>query len=143
MIGHRQIDPTHAYIDATEQSVLSASINNGTGLVNFDNDLWSNGSARYQFIQDIFNFSSGGATSGSGVTIADATHYVTNRHVAAESIPTSAMTLAGITLPPSGQALAVSTGQPIVAITTHGAGRALQWGSYDWMSYTCSALYMG
>ena len=49
IIGQRQIDSDNAYLDITEQAIISAAVNAGTGLVNFDNDLSSDGSTgRYQ-----------------------------------------------------------------------------------------------
>ena len=64
VIGHRQIDPGHSYLDSTEQSALTAAVNAGTGLVNFDNDLSATGSPRYAFVQQVFNFGTGGSISG-------------------------------------------------------------------------------
>ena len=40
IVGHRQLDPTSTYLDTYEQSDLSAAVNAGTGLINFDNNLW-------------------------------------------------------------------------------------------------------
>ena len=69
IIGHRQLDPTDAYLDATEEGHITAAVNAGTGLVNFDNDLSMGGStARYQFIEDIFGFGYVTPTTGAGVT---------------------------------------------------------------------------
>ncbi|MGD1994877.1 MAG: hypothetical protein PVI59_16915, partial [Anaerolineae bacterium] len=57
IIGHRQLDPDDVYLDATEEGYISAAVNAGTGLVNFDNDLSIGGSTpRYQFVQDVFGF---------------------------------------------------------------------------------------
>jgi hypothetical protein len=44
------------------------------------------------------------------------------------------MTLAGISLPEGVTALATTGSQPFLAVTTSGLGRAVQWGTYDWMS---------
>ena len=69
IIGHRQLDLGGTYLTAAEQEQITAAVNGGTGLVNFDNDLWTAaGTARYSFLQSIFNFSPGGETSGSGVS---------------------------------------------------------------------------
>ena len=46
------------------------------------------------------------------------------------------MRLAGIALPATATAVAVSGEQPFVAVTTYGSGHAVQWGSYDWMSHS-------
>ena len=135
IIGHRQIDVDGTYLDAAEENTLATAVSAGTGLVNFDNDLWtSGGAARYPFLQSIFQFVRGGSTTGSGVTFSG-THYITARHATDQSISTGAMRLAGITLPASATAVAASGNQPFVAVTTHGSGRAVQWSSYDWMSH--------
>lgn len=135
VVGHRQLDLQSAYLDAAEDGTISAAINAGTGLINFDNDLWTaTSTSRYQFVRDAFNFGRGGVTSGSGVAFTGASHYITERHWAGESIDTGAMTLAGITLPPAVTALALTGSQPTLAATTYGSGRAVQWGTYDWAS---------
>jgi hypothetical protein len=304
IIGHRQLDVDNLYLDPTEQRLLLAAVDAGSGLINFDNDLWRDGdTSRYQFVSDVFNFSRLGSTSGSGVIVTDASgaasatincwedshqepvlvtttnpadinladgrwteffyqaarpfptvvagadeyensglpvmrfyasgipngsydvyanlytstagrdmryyygyspaapktyfvdtvggsggptehslyrlgsvtitdgnfsiyvqdadllsgsypvfgwawvqltpvglspssmHYITSRHEVDESIPTGTMMLAGIGLPSTATALAVTGDQPFVAVTSHGSGRAVQWGSYDWMSH--------
>ena len=49
VIGHRQLDLTHAYLDTTEEGFISAAVNSGAGLVNFDNALSGDGvSPRYR-----------------------------------------------------------------------------------------------
>jgi hypothetical protein len=70
-------------------------------------------------------------------------HYITARHQANESISTGSMTMAGITLPTSVTALASSGGQPFLAVTSYGQGRAVQWGSYNWMSYNVKGPFYG
>ncbi|MFN2154937.1 MAG: hypothetical protein ACK2UX_06850, partial [Anaerolineae bacterium] len=60
-------------------------------------------------------------------------HYITERHEDGETISTGDMTLAGITLPPEADSLAATGTQPFLAVTTSGLGRAVQWGSYDWI----------
>lgn len=143
VIGHRQLDPALAYLDATEESFISAAVYAGTGLVNFDNGLSADGvNPRYQFITDVFDFGYGGATSGWGVSFpgdsqdGGVLHYIAERHTPGESLTTGGMNLAGVTLPADVTSVArvASTGQPFIAATTYGAGRAVQWGSYDWMS---------
>ena len=64
----------------------------------------------------------------------DDMHYITDRHEAGEFIGTGSMTLAGITLPEDVTSIATSSSQPFLAVTTSGGGRAVQWGTYDWMS---------
>jgi len=136
VIGHRQLDLTHAYLDTTEEGFNSAAVNSGAGLVNFDNVLSGDGiSPRYQFIHDVFGFGYGGAISGSGVSFpSDKLHYIAERHSPDEAIATGQMSLAGVTLPGDVSAVASTGTQPLIAVTTHGTGRAVQWGSYAWMS---------
>ncbi|MBN1657283.1 MAG: hypothetical protein JXA93_02725 [Anaerolineae bacterium] len=302
IVGHRQIDIAGTYLDATEQAYISTAVDNGTGLVNFDNDLSADGATgRYQFVQDIFDFgyvapsSQAGVTflsdSGSyvrincwedahqepilpttsnvgdlvpddnqwteflwtsrgypalfagydetpplmrfygavpdgeyqliahlywshnlryywGYTAADPEvysydvtsgvsgdfadyelgtvtvtggqfdlyvqnadpltggveylfygwawirlvptgappaemHYITERHEAGETISTASMTMAGITLPATATSLATSGTQPFLSVTASGLGRAVQWGSYDWMSHAVKGPVYG
>ena len=83
----------------------------------------------------VFGFGYGGAVSGSGVTFPNgALHYIAERHAPGEAIATGQMSLAGVTLPGDVTAVAVTGAQPFVAVTTYGVGRAVQWGSYAWMS---------
>jgi len=132
VIGHRQLDLTHAYLDTTEEGFISAAVNSGAGLVNFDNALSGDGvSPRYSFINDVFGFGYGGAVSGSGVSFpSDKLHYIAERHSPGEAIATGQMSLAGVTLPGDVSAVASTGTQPLIAVTTHGTGRAVQWGSY-------------
>lgn len=51
--------------------------------------------------------------------------------------------MAGVTLPPQVTALAVSSNQPFLAVTTYGQGRAVQWGSYAWMSHAVKGPMFG
>ena len=145
IIGHRQLDPTNTYLDAYEQADLSAAVNAGTGLVNFDNSLWgAGGVSLYPFVQDVFGFGYVNATSGSGVTFpVGTTHYITARHQEGESISTGGMTLAGITMPADVTALATTGSQPFLAVTMYGQGNAVQWGSYNWMSPSVKGPIMG
>jgi hypothetical protein len=145
IIGHRQIDPYNTYLDSTEEANISAAVSAGTGLVNFDDDLSGDGiNPRYEFVDDIFHFGYGAVSTGSGVTFpSPQTHYVTERHGPTESIGTLTMSLAGITLPGGVTALAVTNTEPFVAVTTHGQGHAVQWGSYDWMSHSIKGPVYG
>ena len=139
--GHRQLDVGGTYLDAAEQDAIAAAVNHGTGLVNLDNDLWTvAGAPRYQFVQSVFNFARGGSTTGSGVTFVAAgggsASYITARHAVGETISTGVMGLARISLPSTATGLAFSGDQPVVAVTSLGAGHAVQWGSYDWASHS-------
>ena len=149
IVGHRGLDTAGTSLDTTEQAILSAAVSAGTGLVNFDNNLSADGATpRYQFIQDVFTFGYDTSTSGSDVTFADpALSYIIARHTNGQTITTSTMSLAGITLPGDVTALATaatpSTSQPFVAITTYGTGRAVQFGSYDWISHAVKGPLFG
>ena len=139
VIGHAGLDPDRRYLDATEQTNISNAVSRGAGLVNFDHDLTADGTTpRYQFIQDVFGFGYGPARIGTGVLFtSDApAHYVSSRHAAGSTIATAAMEAASLTAPGNATVVArvQSTGYPLVAVTTFGQGRALQWGTYDWAS---------
>ncbi len=150
IIGHRQIDAGNACaggpcLDSSEQSMLASAINAGTGFVNFDNDLSADGATgRYQFVRDIFNFGYNTSTNGSDVTFATpATHYIIQNHAGAETIATTSMKLAGITLPGNVTSLASSGSQAFLAVTSCGTGRAVQFGSYDWISHSVQGPLLG
>jgi hypothetical protein len=140
IVGHGQIDTNHAYLSTASQSSLTAAIVSGSGLVNFDSDLSAAGVGRYQFVQDIFGFSYGAAASGSSIAFPPTDpqskmHFITAMHPTNDVIALkSSMNVADITLPSDAQALAVSGGQPFLAIRKYGQGRAVQWASYDWMA---------
>jgi hypothetical protein len=145
LIGHRQLDVNLAYLSAAEQTNIVNAVNGGSGLVNFDNDLSANGStARYAYVANIFGFGYVAPPTASSLTFSAVAHYITERHSAGEVITTmTPMTLAGITLPPSATALATSGTQPFLAITTSGAGRAVQWGTTNWMSHAVKGPMYG
>ncbi len=143
IIGHSQLDTNHVYLDATAQQNISMAVTNGTGLVNFDNDLVAGGTNRYQFMKDIFGFSFGSATTGTNATFPateplSQLHYITALHQSGGSVAfRSAMSMANITTVPSNvTAIALSSGKPFVAIRKFGQGRAVQWASYGWMPTT-------
>ncbi len=71
------------------------------------------------------------------------THYITERHESGETISTGTMTMAGITVPATATALAMSGSQPFLSVTDSGLGRAVQWGSYDWMSHAIKGPLYG
>ena len=114
-------------------------------MVNFDNDLWVNSStARYAYVQDIFGFGYQAPVEAAGVSFSTAGHYVTERHAAGESISTENMTPAGVTAPAAVTVLAtMGSDQPFLAVTTFGAGRAVQWGTYAWMSHAVKGPLFG
>ena len=53
------------------------------------------------------------------------------------------MTLAGITLPIDATSLATTGGTPFLAVRNSGQGRAVQWGSYNWMSVSVKGPIYG
>ncbi len=141
IIGHSQIDTNLAYLNTTAQAGISQAVSNGTGLVNFDNQLANGATARYQFVQDIFAFTYGSSAPGTSATLPPTNgtqmHYVTSLHPANDTITyRGSVTMPGIT--PSAQVttLATSGGKLLVGVAKLGQGRALQWGSYDWMVST-------
>jgi hypothetical protein len=135
IIGQRSIDPTGSRLDSTAQDSITSAVHGGVGLVNLDNDLFVGTTPRYSLINTIFGFGSGGATTGSDVTISAVPQYITQLHTSGETIATRTMTLAGITVPAGVKVLATSGGAPFLTAATYGAGNAVQFASYDWMSY--------
>ena len=70
-------------------------------------------------------------------------HYITQRHQAGELISTGSMTLADIVPQDNMTILATTGSQPFLAVTTSGLGRAVQWGTYNWMSHTVKGPIYG
>ena len=142
IIGHSQLDTNHFYLSDRAQTSISLAVSNGTGLVNFDNDLYSGSSPRYQFVQDLFGFSYGSSASGTNVSLpptepSSQMHYITARHPTNDLVPfRSGLSLPGITVPGTATTLATVGSRPLVVVATRGQGRAVQWGSYDWMVST-------
>ena len=147
IIGHRQLDNAAPYLDSTEQGHISAAVSGGTGLVNFDNELFDDeGTSRYTFIQDVFSFLYNLAPDSAEVTFVDADHFITRQHALNSSInmiENMSMTLADISLPGDVTAIATSSLYPFLAVTSYEAGRAVQWGSYDWMSHSVRGPLFG
>ncbi|MGD0260647.1 MAG: hypothetical protein ABSD29_12580, partial [Verrucomicrobiota bacterium] len=69
IIGHNQLDISQTYLNNTVQANISLAVSNGTGLVNFDNNLAVGSTPRYQFVQDIFGFSYGSGAAGTSVSL--------------------------------------------------------------------------
>jgi len=65
----------------------------------------------------------------------DELHWITARHEIGERLDTAEMTLAGVEAPAEVDVLARCGDQPLLAVTTAGDGRAVQFGSYAWMSH--------
>ena len=139
IIGHSQLDTNAIYLDAAAQADLSLAVSNGTGLVSFDNDLYSGAAPCYQFVQDIFGFSYGTNGSGTNATLpptepSSQMHYITARHPTNDVVAfRSSLTLPGLTVPTNATTLVKVGGRPLVSVTRYGQGRAVQWASYDWM----------
>jgi len=150
VIGHAQLDTNHVFLSTTEQSNVVQAVAAGTGLVNFDSVLApGNGLAtNYQYVQDIFGFTYPGGNTGNFLYEAKffATepggqlHYIVARHPATNNTIAyrTAITLLNVTTPNDVKVLAVSNepnkpGQPLLSVKNFGAGRAVQWGSYDWI----------
>jgi hypothetical protein len=142
IIGHSQLDTNRTYLSPAVQSNLSMAVSNGTGLVNFDNDLYAGGSPRYQFVQNVFGFSYGSGATGSSASLPPTEpwlqmHYITARHATNDVVPfRSSLTLPSISVPATDTVLARVGGQPFMVVTKYGQGRAVQWGSYGWMVST-------
>jgi hypothetical protein len=137
LIGHARIDVDGKYLGKTDQRKLVQAVANGTGLINFDNDLSSkNAIPRYPFVQALFGFQYTSLKTGYGLRFLNPVmHYITSRHTANEELLTSPMTTAGIRTPVTGTVLALmADGQPFLTVSQVGAGRAVQWASYDWIS---------
>ena len=105
ILGHSQLDTNRTFLTAALQANLSVAVSNGTGLVNFDNDLSSGIVPRYQFVQDIFGFSYGSGASGTTracrrLKPSSQMHYITARHPKNDVVTfRSSLTLPGITVP--------------------------------------------
>jgi len=142
IIGHSQLDTNFTYLNTWAQFSILQAVTNGTGLVSFDGDLSSAGAPRYPFVQDIFGFSYGPETAGTSVSLpptepSSQMHYITARHPTSDLITCrSSLALPGLTVPPRGTVLALCGGEPLVAVTKYGQGRAVQWSSYGWMTST-------
>jgi hypothetical protein len=150
IVGHGQLDTNQVFLSSTAQSNISLAISNGTGLVNFDSALTvADGSPRYQLVQDVFGFTYGNSATGKSVTLpatqpASQMHYITALHQAGESIALSnSMTVAGFILPLDGDVVALTGGKPLLAVRKYGQGRAVQWGSYDWMAVSVKGPIAG
>lgn len=139
IIGHKQLDVTNTLLTPTYQQQISSAVSQGTGLVNFDSDLASGSlSPRYQFIQDIFNFSYFNATASRQAASnrnAVLGRYVIDLQQGGHNFYTTIQPT-GVTFSSPATTLATLGGQPFLVATTYGQGRALQWTTYDWIKST-------
>ena len=122
IVGHRNLDAGETrHLTPAEEGFISAAVDAGSGLVNFDDALSADGTTgRYDFVADVFGFSYNGETSGSDVTFGNpATNYIIANHSNGEVITTATMKLAGIILPAAGVTSLVSGGgQPLLAVAS-------------------------
>jgi hypothetical protein len=70
-------------------------------------------------------------------------HYITERHEPNESISVSSMPSLGMTPPADAETVATAEGQPFIVVRNYGAGKAVQWGSYAWMSHSVKGPIYG
>jgi len=139
IIGHRSIDPDGSALDSTDQNLLTNAVNNGSGLINFDSDLASGTSPRYQFIQNIFGFGYVASSQTTAVQInssASVGAYIIGLQDlnASYILPNDPTTPRGVTLGPNSAAVATMGGLPFVVATQYGSGRAVQWTNTDWIN---------
>jgi hypothetical protein len=140
IIGHRELDTNHLYLDATKQNILSATVSNGVGLVNFDSDLSVSGVGRYSFIQDIFGFGYTNSSSAGNVSFpptqpGSQMHFITALHPTNDLLTLRGnISVPGLTLTTNGTAVALASGKPLVIAQKYGSGFAVQWANLDWMS---------
>lgn len=147
IVGQQHLDITRRYLDAGEQQAIASAVRTGTGLVNFDSDLWENGVPRYQFVQDIFGMTPGSATVETDITFPasgrSGMHYISAAHQPGETLKTRKMHVSGFTLPASSVTVVLSGTAPLVSTAEFGEGHAVQWASYDWMSHTVLGPLLG
>jgi hypothetical protein len=144
VVGHAQLDTNHLYFSSTEQSHVVQAVAAGTGLVNFDSALSGNGVVtNYQYVQDIFGFSYPGGNTGvynyevdyHSTEPGGQLHYIISRHPTnTGTVFRTPLDMLKVTPPASVKVLARVGGQPLVSVTNFGAGRAVHWGSYDWIN---------
>jgi len=144
VIGHAQLDTNHVYFSPAEQSNVVQAVVAGTGLINFDSVLSGSGVVtNYQYVQDIFGFNYPGGSTGNFIYSAfffsteptNGLHYIVARHPTNSEIAfRTAINLLRVDAPSDVKVLARAGGQPLIAVKTFGAGRAVHWGSYDWMN---------
>ena len=144
VIGHAQLDTNHVYFSPTEQSNVVDAVVAGTGLVNFDSVLSGSGVVtNYQYVQDIFGFSYPGGSTGNFIYSAgffateptNGLHYIVTRHPTNSEIAfRMPISLLRVDAPAGVKVLSRAGGQPMIAVRSLGDGRAVHWGSYDWMN---------
>jgi len=133
IVGHKNLDPTHNYLDTTENGYITGAVDQGAGLVNF-----GNAESTYQFVHEIFNFGYAGSVTASSIKIVEGVsdrHYIISAQPIGNTISLeSSITFPSLSVPPSGTILVTAGTKPLLITTQYGQGRALQWASYDWAS---------
>ena len=162
MVGHRNLDPEHTYLNETSETMIVDAVKKGTGLVNFDNILAEPGSCEplYRYVRDIFNFrykrphpANSIGISGTRERCDEEGHYVTSLqpkgNLTSLKVP---ITPAGLTASGSSTVLATADStieghrkldQPLLIAAHCGEGRAVQWTSYDWARITVKGYVSG
>jgi hypothetical protein len=130
VIAHPQIDPQGHQLSHLR---LRKAIEAGTGLVTFDPvfDLAGGQDADGSSLhQQVVSSRPGFSTQGASVTF-NGHHPITSLHVPDETISLAAsLHLQPVT---GEEVLLTSDGSPLLAVTSQGAGRIVQWASTDWM----------
>lgn len=152
IVGHAQFDTNHAYVSAAEQSNIVQAVSAGIGLVNFDGAIAGGGVVtNYAYVQNIFGFTYPGGETGNFLyeltffptEASNQFHFITSQRPVTNTVIAyrTPISLLNVTAPADVKVLARSnepnkSGQPLLSVKTFGAGRAVQWGSYDWMKTT-------
>jgi hypothetical protein len=146
IIGHTNLDPAHVYLDSAEQNLIVEAVNGGSGLVNFDFNLQSGGNPIYNYVQTLFGFTYGtDYSTSSPITIATNQSYITSLQEVGTSYPlsssTTGATIAGAS---SGVTNLVNIGSyPLVAATSYGQGKAVQFTSYNFLDWNVFGYFQG
>ena len=149
VIGHDRLDTENVYLTDTAQQLITAAVNQGSGLVNFDSELAdSTNQPYYQYVQSIFGF---GYTPGSGATKLSIKssptfggYVVGAQPINASYILSNPITPESVILPAQFSALlATIGGQPLIVAATYGQGKAIQWTSYAWLQVGTWGFFHG
>jgi len=146
IIGHTNLDTTHAYLDSAEQTAIVNAVDKGVGLVNFDYILQSAGNPIYNYVQTLFGFTYGAdyATSGP-ITIATNQNYVTSLQEVGNAYSLSgSITGANIIGKSVNATTLVNVGSyPLVLTIGHGLGKAVQFSSYQMLDWNILGYFQG
>jgi len=138
IIGHRELDANRMLLSSAEETLIVDAVNGGTGLVNFDSALVTTGSTpRYQYPQTIFGFGYTSAPASANLQIVS--NPSVGGYVVGLQSANAAYTLKqsiapqGVTPGTGAATLARIGSSPLLVAKNYGAGRAIQWTSYDWI----------